>query len=109
MLVGIVPNTDNDSNYAHGAPMVSSWEAVIEASLSMNELTYMNRGCPWKYDEVWLPRTSSYWGLRFVHYSFLYSRLYNILRDPSLVQHTVCFYRVYTFYIYQFTPPKIIV
>lgn len=36
-------------------PVVSSWEAMVDAALPMYKLTYINQGCPWKSDKVWSP------------------------------------------------------
>lgn len=33
-------------------PGVSSWEAMVDAALPMYKLTYINRGCSLKYDNV---------------------------------------------------------
>lgn len=40
-------------------PSLSSWEALIDAALPMYRLTYINRGCQWKYDKVWAPWAST--------------------------------------------------
>lgn len=34
-------------------PDVATWENKVNAALPMYKLTYINRGCPWKFDKVW--------------------------------------------------------
>lgn len=36
-------------------PTLSSWENIINTALPLYRLTYISRGCPWKFDKVWLP------------------------------------------------------
>lgn len=40
------------------SPALSSWESKINAALPLYKLSYIHRGCPWKFDKVWLPWTS---------------------------------------------------
>lgn len=39
-------------------PTLTSWENTINAALPLYKLTYISRGCPWKFDKVWLPWTT---------------------------------------------------
>lgn len=38
-------------------PTVRLWENSVNAILPMYKLTYMNRGCPQKFERVWQPWT----------------------------------------------------
>lgn len=41
-------------------PTLSSWLAMIDGALPIYKLTYISRGCPWKFNKVWQRWTSTW-------------------------------------------------
>lgn len=41
-------------------PKVETWDSTINAILPLYEMTYTSRGCPQKFDRIWLPWTEQF-------------------------------------------------
>lgn len=41
-------------------PKVDSWDSTVNAVLPLYKTTYTNRGCPQKFNRVWLPWTEQF-------------------------------------------------